>query len=615
MELTRRNFVATAAGAAVGAVALGSLNVANAVAETTDGGLIFEGMARGMRGHITVHVTLDGEGIAAVDVVKNTETPEQVSAAAIAAIPQAIVDGQTVNVDAVAGATISSMAIINAVTSALEAAGVADQFNGDAPVPELVAPSDESCDVLVLGGGLAGCQAAVAARYADYGRELNELRVIIVEEQGFLGGSSQLAGGTFSATQPLNDVSNVDRLFEDEFSSFDDPDYPVNKEFVRNLVTISGINAYQNLQMGFPFVCTGALDAPENFDTLIGWYDEPRPNPTVFGEGVWSFAGWRIMQFMKERVEVAGVEVRLNTEAKELVVEDGAVTGVVVEGLAGQYTITAQKVIIATGGFCANPEMVAQYAPTYVNAIPYVNAGCKGDGFTMAQAVDAVIDGYDSCGGPLGVDVYFGGFNDMGYDFGLGWAFPAGFNCVVVNSEGVRFMADSAALPSDEGPTPRTVLQQPGGIAWSIFDSANPSAATADASAMQESIFKADTIAELAELIGVPADALQATIDGYNEMQSSGTDDAEFGVAAADMSPVTQAPFYAVACRATMCYSGSGLRVAEHGEVVNSAGAVVPNLYAAGEVAFAGNSLTCLGGAMAQGRLVGDAARDAIVGA
>lgn len=614
MELTRRAFLCGAAGVAAGTAALG-LNVARAIGETAEGGLIYEGSARGMRGHITVHVTLEGDRIAAVDVVGNTETPEQVSAAAVAVVPQAIVEAQALGVDTVAGATISSMAIVSAVRAALRAAGVADRFEGEAPAPELDAPADDECDVLVLGGGLAGCQAAVAARYADYGRELDDLRVVIVEGQGFLGGSSQLAGGTFGATQPLNDPSNVDRLFEDEFSSFDDPDYPVNKELVRNLALISGTNAFQNLQMGLPFVCTGAFDDPASYDTLIGWYDEPRPSPTVFGEGVWSFAGWRIMQFMKERVEAAGVEVLLNTRATELVMADGAVTGAVVEGPAGPYTIAAKKVVVATGGFGASPEMIAQYAPTYVNAIPYVNGGCRGDGIVMAQAAGAVVDGYDSAGGPLGVDVYFGGFNDMGYDFGLGRAFPAGFNCVVVNTEGVRFMADSATMIADEGPLPRAVLQQPDGVAWSIFDSANPSAVTADASVMQESIFKADTVAELAELIGVPADALTATIDAYNGMQSSGTDDEEFGVPAADMLPVAQPPFYAVACRATMCYTGCGLRLGEHCEVVDAEGTAIPNLYAAGEVAYTANSYTCLAGALATGRLAGDAARDAALGA
>ncbi len=614
MELTRRNFIG-AVGAAAGAAALGTLNVANAVEATPEGFLIYEGSAQGMRGHITVHVALDGSSIVDVKVVENTETPIMVSEAAIASVVPAIVEGQSVNVDGVAGATLSSFAIVNAVRAALEAAGVLDQFDVEAPAAELEAPSDEECDVLVVGSGLAGSNAALAARYADYGEEVNDLHVVLIEKLGFTGGSSRLAGGTFGATQPLNDTSNVDRLFEGEFPTMYQEGYPISEELARNLLMISGTNVYQNILLGMPVVAMGGMGAPEEFDALIGWFDEPRPNPTVFGEGVWSFASWRLMQFMDERLEATGVDVRVNSEATGLVVEDGSVVGATVQTPAGQYTLRAKKVILASGGFLQNPDMVAQYAPTYTNAVHYCAAGCTGDGVAMAvRDVDAVVDGYDTAGGPIGVNAIWGGWHDLGYDYGGGIAFPAGYSCVIVNVEGNRFMTDSATLVPNEGSLPRMILEQPESRAWTIFDSANEAAALADASCMQDSIYRADTIAELAEAIGVPADALQATIDGYNEMQASGIDDEEFGVPAADMTPVTQAPFYAIPCLATSCFVTTGLRLGDHCEVVNSAGEAVPNLYAAGEVAYAGGTFSGLCGAMATGRAAGDAARDALAG-
>ena len=130
--------------------------------------------------------------------------------------------------------------------------------------------------------------------------------------------------------------------------------------------------------------------------------------------------------------------------------------------------------MLATGGFLQNPEMVAELAPTYENAVKYCAAGSRGDGIAMAtRDVDAVVDGYDAAGGPIGVNMVWGGWHDLGYDYHAGIAFPAGYKCVIVNVEGNRFMTDSGTLVPNEGRLPRTILAQPEGRAWTIFDSAN----------------------------------------------------------------------------------------------------------------------------------------------
>ena len=130
-----------------------------------------------MRGHITVHVALGGDRIAGIQVVGNTETPRRLSDAAVASMVPAMLEYQTVQVDGVTGATFSSMALANAVSAALEAAGVAERFSGEVSTAAVELPADNECDVLVVGGGLAGCSAAVAASYSDYGVEPSGLRV------------------------------------------------------------------------------------------------------------------------------------------------------------------------------------------------------------------------------------------------------------------------------------------------------------------------------------------------------------------------------------------------------------------------------------------------------
>ena len=275
MDITRRSLVGTAAGLTACA-ALG-LNAAAAVAATPEGQPIYEGSARGMRGHITVHVTLDGDRIADIQVVENTETPAMLSEAAITSVVPAMLEAQTTSVDAVAGATFSSMALMNAVAAALEAAGVAEQFSAPAQAPASDAPADTECDVLVVGSGLAGSNAAVAARYDVYGKQANDLNVILIEEMGITGGSSRLAGGTFGATVPLNDTAaGVERLFEEEFPGMASEEFPISKELARNLSLVSGTNVYENILLGMPVVAIDGVGAADDFDYLVGWFDEPR---------------------------------------------------------------------------------------------------------------------------------------------------------------------------------------------------------------------------------------------------------------------------------------------------------------------------------------------------
>ena len=202
------------------------------------------------------------------------------SEAAITSVVPAMLEAQTTSVDAVAGATFSSMALMNAVAAALEAAGVAEQFSAPAQAPASDAPADTECDVLVVGSGLAGSNAAVAARYDVYGKQANDLNVILIEEMGITGGSSRLAGGTFGTTVPLNDTAaGVERLFEEEFPGMASEEFPISKELARNLSLVSGTNVYENILLGMPVAAIDGVGAADDFDYLVGWFDEPRPTP------------------------------------------------------------------------------------------------------------------------------------------------------------------------------------------------------------------------------------------------------------------------------------------------------------------------------------------------
>lgn len=603
MDLTRRGFVAGAAlGGAAVAGAFSGLNVQNAIAET-GAGLVYQGTARGMRGFITVDVTLDGEKIVDVHVAGNSETPRAISEAAVAVVPRAIVDAQTVNVDGVTGATLSSMAIMSATAQALEAAGVADKFSGEAPAREVEPAQDAECDILVVGSGIGGCSAAIAARWATYGKELNDLKVMMVEECGFVGGTTMCSQGYVFALAPFDDPSHIDEHLYEAYEAWTDPEYPMSTELFRKMMELSGANILDMQKLGMPMYTADGYAAPTGFDDYIAWTHPFLYEPPDLTCGSWPYGGIIYRDYFMQRIYDQGIEVRVDTKATELVLEDGAVTGVQVEGPGGAYTIKAKKVILATGGFCNNAELIAAYLPDYVNARPWCAAGGNGDGLIMAQAAGGVIDGMNYPGLEFGVDLIDGFWGD------LGSCFPRGHKVVLVNNEGKRFMDESLVL-EDKGQS--NISDQPDGQAWTIFDSANTAAPLAEATGRPERIFKADTIAELADAIGVPADALSATIDAYNAAQASGADDGEFGVANENMSPVATAPFYAVPSIATNSWTFVGLRVGDGMEVLTEAGEPIPNLYAAGEVAYTGKKMGCLSGGLANGRIAGESARDAI---
>ena len=611
--ITRRNLVAGAAVLAAGVAAAGALNVGNAVAETADGSLIYEGTAQGLRGWVTVHVTLaaDGSAIEAVDVVRSTEQPDVICGKAIAAVPQRIVDGQSTDVDSVTGATFTSNAIMSAAAQAIELAGVADQFATPVHAEPDGTAEDVSCDVLVLGAGSAGCMAALAAKYENFDAVSNDLNVVLVERQGFYGGSSMLSGGSIGTAIPLNDTSNIEARFDDYMASYEGGDLPVNRELTYNMLMASGNNILQMQALGYPIVTNGYLNDPSTYESLTAELRRYRYATEYYSTDHWPWQGVELQHFFDERFDTAGVDVRLDTEVLDLVVdESGAVTGARVSGPNGEYTITAQKTIMAMGGIAQSPDMMAQYAPDWATALPYTNASCRGDGIRMAVAdVDAVVNG-NYATGMLGPDLHTGFWSDLG-------AYFPGWNSTVmlVNNTGARFMYDGDGYDVYE--SFNLACQQPDATVYAVFDSANSAAERVAASTMDTvapHIFQGDTIEAVAEAAGVDAAGLAATVEAYNAAYDAGEDDADFGVPNDAMTPVETGPFYIVELRPFTYATNVGISVSENFEVVNSAGEVVPNLYAAGEMIWTGTGMEFLGGAIVGGRLAGEHAKAAILG-
>ena len=578
-SVTRRSF--TAAAACAGAAALaGSVAVRRvradepAAADAPDGAQVFAATAPSMKGDIAVFVTVDNGAIADIKAVDDVDT-DGIWQAAAESVPARIVEQQNVEVDAAAGATMTSMAIKNGVTAALEAAGldISPFQKGSDAASEKTAGEDEQYDLVVVGSGMAGLAAADVAGRAG-------AKVLVLEKLSYVGGSTRVCGGGLWAMgSSVNERIGADCSAEDYIAFMSDWSAPaeLNVGLMNNIHDVSG-EAFDYLyDWGLPV-------------TALGWsLGNPDAQLTTF----WSTAGvgspWEtgesgIADFMVMRAQQDGAEIRLDSKATGLVVEGGAVVGVTVEDLASTYTVRASAVILACGGFTRNADLIAQYAPDYADAFAFTGAGSTGDGLTMTADLGVQVVGAGMMG-LFGLNPNFGYYGSIG---NLVWQTP-----ITVNAEGRLFGMEEAFY----GQTLKLLLDQTGACGYGICDATTPLTDRFEQAVEGGYAGKYDTLEELAADQGIDAEALAATC-------------AEAGVATA--------PFYCVVKRPLFIGSIPGLKVDASCAVLDADDAPIPGLYAAGELIFGnvfGNAYPCSGTGVGTSCYTGVIAANAALGA
>ncbi|SNS91581.1 flavocytochrome c [Anaerovirgula multivorans] len=418
----------------------------------------FEGTAAGMQGPITVSITVEDSKITDIEFVENPET-ETVVAVAVERIPTQVIENQSLSVDIVTGATISSYAIINAITKAAEAAGLdIDALKANKVVATPKDPQTWDTDVLVMGGGGAGLAAAINA--AEEGA-----KVILIEKGSVLGGNTMMAGAAYNAVDPeaqnskmILSKSQKDAL--DGYLALDPADpklkfdiYPeweevltelkedINEFFAENRGKEAGVDmpGFDSVALHMWHVYTGGLRELADGDWIaprielarkfaadaldaFAWMGEVGLEASYGadaqygghpGTGTVLGAMWpRTHSFMSgaERIpqleKVArenGVEIYTETRGTELLVDaSGRVVGAKAEQIDGtQITINTTKgVVLATGGYSANAAMVKSYDKYWGDDLSdrtlSTNMGTnKGDGIIMAQEIGADITGME----------------------------------------------------------------------------------------------------------------------------------------------------------------------------------------------------------------------------
>lgn len=536
-------------------------------ASNSQGQVTAIGQGMGKHGNFNVEVSLKDGAIDRITVLDSRETPGM-GDVAMDKLTQAIIENQTLAVDTITGATLSSMAFLTAVGSALDAMGENSKdwqnrtkaaWVSDVEVPK-------QADVVVVGAGGAGFAAAITA--ANEGKS-----VVLLDKMGVYGGDTALSGGEMAVpgnwiqvTQGVED--SPENLIEDMLVGGDNKGDP-------ELVSI---------------IANGALDSA-NWLTYEGGISWKHDLMQFGGHNIkrsiipLTHSGSEMTTKLTNRVGTID-EITLidNLKATELIQNDqGAITGVKVENqiTGDESTISCNAVVLTTGGFGSNVDMRVQYNPDMDDKILSTDSvAAQGDGIVMAQAVGAdtidmeYIQTYPVCDPETGALLYVGDVRLENYG-------------ILVNKEGQRFVQelDRRDVISNG------IKAQTDGIAYLLF---NQKAADetglveqhADEYENSESrgvIVKADTLAEVAEAQGVDPDALQATVDQWNEYCAQG-EDPDFNYSA-EMNTIEEGPYYLMACKPAVHYTMGGLHITPEAEVLSVDEEVIPGLYAAGEVA------------------------------
>lgn len=488
--------------------------------------------AVGFHGDVTVTLTIEGDTL---------------TDAAMEKLKEAMIAGNSVNVDVIASATVTSNAVLSAANEALAASGAT--LAAKEIVTEAVVREDETTDVLIIGGGAAGLAAAVSA--SEKGAE-----VILVEKLAFLGGCSAMSSGVITRAAVETDAAddmNADALYD---FLMETAGYKAEPEMVRFYVDHSAeMFDWIYSMVADPTATSRYAMVPE---TIVGIeYDH--------GAGA-------MLNDMAKVASDKGADIRLEVSATELIMEGGKVVGAVVRYAdGGEQKIYAKGgVVMATGGFASSTEKLAKYStPGAENIGSYASAGTVGDGIDMAEAIGAQLrfnEDWDTVGSwTLGL---------AGYNRDL-------MHCAVLfNENGERFV-DEANIPPVIYTAMRHQIADGNEKGFWYVTGANID------SNMQWIVDKAkgisaQNIEELAQVTGVPVETLQATLDAYNA--AAGTDNDVYGKPARYNLGI-EAPYTAVHNVPIRVTTIGGLVINTDAEVLDAQGNVIPGLYAGGEVA------------------------------
>ena len=556
-----------------------------------------EGTGVGKHGDITVAVTFDAGKIQDIKIVKNAENPI-LAKKVFTDLKDQVVALSSTDVDLISGATFSAKGFIDAVNDAAKKAGVtlakADKKALKKAAREL--PKTSNYDVVVIGAGGAGFSAAITARNAG-------ANVVLLEKMPAVGGNSLISGAEMNVAknwvQPklgINDDS-PELHAQDTFKGGDGK----GDMKVINVMTHQALDAAK--------WCRDYLGVRFEDDNLFFFGGHSRKRALI----PVGHTGTEFIAKFQAKADELGIPVITNMKAEELIKnKDGRVVGVKATMDGSEYTFNAKGgVVLATGGFGANPEMVKKYNPKIDERFKTTDApGTTGEALYMAERAGAqlvnmgYIQTYPICD-PISGAIEL--IADARFD-----------GAIMLNQEGKRFVEELQRRDV----LSEAILNQTGRYCWvlwndkigSISNTVKAHANEYEAFTKQGIMTTCDDLKCIADFTKIPFDQLRKTVKRVSDMAGKGNDK-DFNHRAGLMD-MQQGKYYVIKAVPSTHHTMGGVRINEKAEALTAEGKVIPGLWAAGEVTGVTHGTNRLGGnaytdIIVFGRIAGEAAAKA----
>lgn len=556
-----------------------------------------QGTGVGKHGDVTVAVTFDSGKIKDIKIVKQQENPV-LAAKVFTDLKQHVIDTNSVQLDAISGATFSSKGFLDAVADAAKKAGVTLSKADKKAIKKAVKalPKESSYDVVVIGAGGAGFSAAIEAKNAG-------ANVVLLEKMPAVGGNSLISGAEMNAAknwvQPklgINDDS-PELHAEDTYKGGD-------MKGDMNVIKVMTHNALDAAKW-----CRDYLGVRFEDDNLFffGGHSHKRALIPV------GHTGTEFITKFQAKADELGIPVITNMKAEELIKDkSGRVVGVKATMNGASYTFNAKGgVVLATGGFGANPEMVKKYNPKIDERFKTTDApGTTGEALYMAERAGAqlvnmgYIQTYPICDPISGVIELIA---DARFD-----------GAIMLNQEGKRFVEELQRRDV----LSEAILKQTGGYCWvlwndkigSISNTVKEHPTEYEAFTKQGIMATCDDLKCVADFTKIPFDSLKGTVNRVSSMTGKGNDkDFNHRSGLVDM---TQGKYYVIKAVPSVHHTMGGVRINEKAQALTAEGKAIPGLWAAGEVTGVTHGTNRLGGnaytdIIVFGRIAGKAAAEA----
>lgn len=530
-------------------------------------------------GPLGISVTLSEDKIESIDITECHET-NFLGIDAIEILTQRILEAQSLGVDAVTGASITGSMFLMGVRDCVSQSG-ADMNVMNKRIEHV--KSDEiqklEADVVIVGAGMTGLIAA--ARASDLG-----LNVICVEKLSITGGSAKTSSGSYIVYEGVenegyhitDEEDNLEdasaRWLEFQENSYFDTQYPDMNRVRFHMVNCMYTLDWLSKEYGVTYTPRNKI-AERGMAIVVGDIPEITEGKN---EG-------KILYRLKERALENGMQLLLETKAEELITDGDKVIGVRATGKDADYEIYGKSVILATGGYSQNPEMVERLIPSIGSEITSVgSAGNVGDGIVMAEAVGAAL--YEdqfihTCWpGPtrkfLSASPYAKIFMDSSSP--LKDVNESTYYRLMVDKDGNRFMNEGEHYSAQI----LDMIKHAGAPYWGLYCGLEGVALdVAEKGVPTGEVLKGNTIAELAEQAGMDAAVFEATVERYRAACDAGVDE-EYGKDPKYLKPVDDGPYYLIHFVPGACDTLGGVKTNWDQQVLREDGSVIEGLYAVG---------------------------------